>query len=45
MTEMLRKSCLFHFAIHVNLDGLIRWWYARDVRTGREGVVPAAYLY
>ncbi|KAF7428381.1 hypothetical protein PC9H_007604 [Pleurotus ostreatus] len=21
------------------------WWYARDVRTGREGVVPAAYLY
>ncbi|OBZ68009.1 Polarized growth protein rax2 [Grifola frondosa] len=22
-----------------------RWWYARDVRTGREGVVPAAYVY
>ncbi|KAI0930371.1 hypothetical protein AcV5_007105 [Taiwanofungus camphoratus] len=21
------------------------WWYARDVRTGREGVVPAAYVY
>lgn len=21
------------------------WWYARDVQTGREGVVPAAYLY
>ncbi|PPQ99729.1 hypothetical protein CVT24_009712 [Panaeolus cyanescens] len=21
------------------------WWYARDVRTGKEGVVPAAYLY
>ncbi|KAK1224226.1 hypothetical protein PQX77_012883 [Marasmius sp. AFHP31] len=21
------------------------WWYARDIRTGREGVVPAAYLY
>jgi hypothetical protein len=21
------------------------WWYARDMRTGREGVVPAAYLY
>ncbi|KAI3615164.1 cellular morphogenesis protein [Moniliophthora roreri] len=21
------------------------WWYARDVKTGREGVVPAAYLY
>jgi len=21
------------------------WWYARDVRTGREGVVPASYLY
>ncbi|KAF9071081.1 cortical protein marker for cell polarity-domain-containing protein [Rhodocollybia butyracea] len=21
------------------------WWYARDVRSGKEGVVPAAYLY
>ncbi|VDB95910.1 unnamed protein product [Peniophora sp. CBMAI 1063] len=21
------------------------WWYARDIRTGQEGVVPAAYLY
>jgi hypothetical protein len=21
------------------------WWYARNVRTGQEGVVPAAYLY
>ncbi|KAF8629215.1 hypothetical protein AX17_005799 [Amanita inopinata Kibby_2008] len=21
------------------------WWYARDMHTGREGVVPAAYLY
>ncbi|KAG6915394.1 hypothetical protein DXG01_011713 [Tephrocybe rancida] len=21
------------------------WWYARDARTGQEGVVPAAYLY
>jgi hypothetical protein len=21
------------------------WWYARDARSGREGVVPAAYLY
>ena len=21
------------------------WWYARDSRTGREGVVPAAYVY
>ncbi|EKM54352.1 uncharacterized protein PHACADRAFT_123333 [Phanerochaete carnosa HHB-10118-sp] len=21
------------------------WWYARDTRTGREGVVPAAYIY
>jgi len=21
------------------------WWYARDARTGKEGVVPAAYLY
>ncbi|KAH9892848.1 cortical protein marker for cell polarity-domain-containing protein [Cubamyces lactineus] len=21
------------------------WWYARDVRTGHEGVVPASYVY
>ncbi|KAF9519271.1 hypothetical protein BS47DRAFT_1312769 [Hydnum rufescens UP504] len=21
------------------------WWYVRDQRTGREGIVPAAYLY
>ncbi|KAJ3547650.1 hypothetical protein NM688_g5377 [Phlebia brevispora] len=21
------------------------WWYARDPRTGREGVIPAAYVY
>ncbi|KAJ6499441.1 cortical protein marker for cell polarity-domain-containing protein [Mycena sanguinolenta] len=21
------------------------WWYARDVKTGQEGVVPAAYLF
>ncbi|KAI0356179.1 hypothetical protein OH77DRAFT_1536521 [Trametes cingulata] len=21
------------------------WWYARDVRTGQEGVVPASYVY
>jgi len=21
------------------------WWYARDVRTGREGVVPASFLF
>ncbi|KAF9264239.1 hypothetical protein L218DRAFT_926600 [Marasmius fiardii PR-910] len=21
------------------------WWYARDIKSGREGVVPAAYLY
>ncbi|KAJ3794740.1 cortical protein marker for cell polarity-domain-containing protein [Lentinula aff. detonsa] len=21
------------------------WWYARDIKTGHEGVVPAAYLY
>jgi hypothetical protein len=21
------------------------WWYARNPRTGKEGVVPAAYLY
>ncbi|KAF5386181.1 hypothetical protein D9615_002441 [Tricholomella constricta] len=26
-------------------DGDPAWWYARDVRTGQEGVVPAAYLY
>jgi hypothetical protein len=24
---------------------LLRWSYVRDTRTGREGVVPAAYLY
>ncbi|KAH9949614.1 cortical protein marker for cell polarity-domain-containing protein [Amylocystis lapponica] len=22
-----------------------RWWYARDVRSGKEGVIPAAYVY
>ncbi|KAI0305506.1 cortical protein marker for cell polarity-domain-containing protein [Multifurca ochricompacta] len=21
------------------------WWYARDVRTGKEGVIPSAYVY
>lgn len=26
-------------------DGDAAWWYARDTRTGREGVVPAAYVY
>ncbi|OSX66181.1 hypothetical protein POSPLADRAFT_1166155 [Postia placenta MAD-698-R-SB12] len=26
-------------------DNDAAWWYARDVRTGREGVVPAAYVY
>lgn len=29
----------------IRLTSCYRWWYARDVRTGREGVVPAAYLY
>ena len=24
---------------------LYRWWYARDPNTGREGVIPASYLY
>jgi hypothetical protein len=26
-------------------DRDMNWWYARDVRTGREGVVPASYVY
>ncbi|KZT63770.1 hypothetical protein DAEQUDRAFT_679788 [Daedalea quercina L-15889] len=26
-------------------DGDAAWWYARDVRSRREGVVPAAYVY
>ncbi|GJE94888.1 Polarized growth protein rax2 [Phanerochaete sordida] len=26
-------------------DGDAAWWYARDTRNGREGVVPAAYVY
>ncbi|KAH9935400.1 cortical protein marker for cell polarity-domain-containing protein [Fomitopsis serialis] len=26
-------------------DGDAAWWYARDVRSGHEGVVPAAYVY
>ncbi|KAK0212989.1 cortical protein marker for cell polarity-domain-containing protein [Desarmillaria ectypa] len=26
-------------------DRDVAWWYVRDVRTGQEGVVPAAYLY
>ncbi|KAH9831218.1 cortical protein marker for cell polarity-domain-containing protein [Rhodofomes roseus] len=31
--------------IEVLDDGDAAWWYARDVRSGREGVVPAAYVY
>ncbi|KAI0793263.1 cortical protein marker for cell polarity-domain-containing protein [Abortiporus biennis] len=31
--------------IEVLDDGDPAWWYARDPRTGREGVVPAAYVY
>lgn len=30
------------FGFMLNLD---RWWYARDPNTGREGVIPASYLY
>jgi len=26
-------------------DGDPSWWYARDARSGQEGVVPAAYVY
>ncbi|KAF8161003.1 cortical protein marker for cell polarity-domain-containing protein [Crassisporium funariophilum] len=32
-------------AVEVLDDRDPAWWYARDVRTGQEGVVPAAYLY
>ncbi|KAK0195263.1 cortical protein marker for cell polarity-domain-containing protein [Armillaria mellea] len=32
-------------AVEVLDDRDAAWWYARDVRTGQEGVVPAAYLY
>jgi len=31
--------------LHVLDDGDESWWFARDPRTGEEGVVPAAYLY
>jgi len=31
--------------IEVLDDGDVAWWYARDIRTGKEGVVPAAYVY
>lgn len=35
-----------HCPSHCSITfGTYRWWYARDTRTGREGVVPAAYLY
>jgi len=40
----MRESTAFHYN-----NGMLtlsdRWWYARDLRTGREGIVPAAYLY
>ncbi|KAJ7045370.1 cortical protein marker for cell polarity-domain-containing protein [Mycena alexandri] len=32
-------------AIEVLDDRDPAWWYARDVKTGKEGVVPAAYLF
>ncbi|KAF7376020.1 SH3 domain-containing protein [Mycena sanguinolenta] len=32
-------------AVEVLDDRDPAWWYARDVRTGQEGVVPAAYLF
>ncbi|KAJ7287703.1 cortical protein marker for cell polarity-domain-containing protein [Mycena rebaudengoi] len=32
-------------AVEVLDDRDPAWWYARDVKTGREGVVPAAYLF
>ena len=40
-------ACVGMFSSLISLlSGLFyRWWYARDTRTGREGVVPAAYLY
>jgi hypothetical protein len=39
--------CIIHIFVIPALMGSddCRWWYARDVHTGREGVVPAAYLY
>lgn len=30
---------------YVLINVAYRWWYARDPRTGKEGVVPAAYVY
>ncbi len=44
MIEIQRKFSL-PFLLNNILMVETRWWYARDVRTGREGVVPAAYLY
>ncbi|KAJ7782990.1 cortical protein marker for cell polarity-domain-containing protein [Mycena metata] len=32
-------------AVEVLDDRDPAWWYARDVKTGKEGVVPAAYLF
>ncbi|KAF7362018.1 SH3 domain-containing protein [Mycena venus] len=32
-------------AVEVLDDRDPAWWYARDVKTGQEGVVPAAYLF
>lgn len=40
----IAHSLLFLFSLS-NPFSTYRWWYARDVRTGQEGVVPAAYLY
>ncbi|THH30948.1 hypothetical protein EUX98_g3263 [Antrodiella citrinella] len=31
--------------IEVLDDGDTAWWYARDIRSGQEGVVPASYVY
>ncbi|KAJ6559902.1 hypothetical protein B0H19DRAFT_106900 [Mycena capillaripes] len=32
-------------AVEVLDDRDPAWWYVRDVKTGGEGVVPAAYLF
>jgi hypothetical protein len=43
MTGTPRKSDVLF--IPLSEDDLPRWWFARNLQTGREGVVPAAYLY
>ena len=43
MTGIPRKSDVL--SISLSEDDLSSWWFARNVQTGREGVVPAAYLY